>query len=231
MCTIIGFNGKGRTILKNNFIIQDILNKILFVRGRDGVGIAIYGHTIKELRTWYIPRNIIREYKLNRIITAIGLRIFGMISHCNECIYSVLIHARAIPETENQKGLQPVRYKNIVLIHNGLIYNDKEILPAKYHGYIDSLALAYYLNSRKNITEQIFNEIRGSYSVLYIDMNDDSLNYITNYMPLYRYRINDNELSIYTNIEPKYVVDGTSKYSKHLYAEDIKPYSFGTITI
>jgi len=224
MCTVIGFKyNKKRSYLFENFLFKFLYDNLL-IRGRDGIGLTVYDVNINKFKTKYINKDVIIKYPKQKLISSI----VNIIRNYTDKISYVLIHSRAIPETENNNMLQPVRYKNIILIHNGLIYNDKDILPNIYNDKIDSLAIAYYIN-QNGLNDQIFQDVKGSYTVLYIDNDNNTFGYITNYQPLYKYTYDNNVISIYTNIEPAYLNTVKDEFIDDICIEDIKPYSKGFI--
>jgi glutamine phosphoribosylpyrophosphate amidotransferase len=207
-----------RDYLLKRQVLGKFLSEITLIRGRDGIGITVYDITKQRFKSLYINSATIVKFPKNKLFDVI---LNFIQNNINECGY-VLIQSRAIPETEPQKMLQPIRYKNIILIHNGLIYNDKQILQNS-EDKLDSLALAHYIQ-KNGLSEKIFTVVKGSYVSLFVDTNKKTLNYVVNYMPLYKYTIND-DLNIYTNIEPSCI-------QKHEYltcVEDIRPYSFGIL--
>jgi len=256
MCTIVGFKFRISSEKKNyrnmsevSYLLYSFLKSTLFVRGRDGVGISIVyidqddNNDINKKRflTRYFNDKDIFDLGISKFVNALVNMV--LFNSGVKPVY-VLIHSRAIPENEvNVKSLQPVRYKDTIIVHNGTIYNDKEILSELYNKYknkyefIDSLAIAKYVNdnfskifSNKNNTDKIFNNIKGSYSVIGTHQNR-YLFYIVNYQPLYKYQLNTNiiDLNIYTNIEPE-VIDSEIKNETIKCVNEIEPYNFGVIS-
>jgi hypothetical protein len=209
-----------QNFLLERHLLGKFLSDITLIRGRDGIGITAFDIEKQRFGSLYIDKSTIIKYPKNKLFEIVLNFIAKNISE----VGYVLIQSRAVPETEPQKMLQPIRYKNIILVHNGLIYNDKQILPYN-DNKLDSLALAYYIQ-RNGLTSSIFIDVKGSYASLFIDTDKKTLGYVVNYMPLYRYTLK-NDLNIYTNIEPNYIQDDEI----FVCVEDIQPYSMNLLKL
>ena len=232
-----------------NYLLYRFLKSVLFVRGRDGIGISfipivndidnnnnVANKTMKRLDTRYFENSFVMKLGVKKFVSSlVNLIMFNSIRD-----NYVLIHSRAVPENEsNTKSLQPVRYKNTVIVHNGTIYNDKQILTDLYNKYntrefIDSLAIAKYINDNYDMifnkkNGKIFNDVKGSYSVIGVYQNRYMF-YLVNYQPLYKYQLNTDiiDLDVYTNIEPE-VIDNEIRDEIIKCVNEIEPYSFGII--
>jgi len=110
-------------------------------------------------------------------------------------LFTLLWHNRAIPESEEQtKKTQPLESEHFILVHNGIISNDKEILWNK-HWKIDSYSILQLLEnwlkmSKSTISLEILfstfvvNDIKWSYWLcLYRKDTRESLIW-TNFQPL-----------------------------------------------
>ena len=236
MCTIVGIElDESSSILFTDIwkrrLLEIVLSDLLFIRGRDGIGIAILNDSNTKFKTKYLSKDIIINMPNIKIVSSIVNYIAN-----NSWVRRILVHSRAVPETESNKGLQPIRYKDIVLIHNGLIYNDKEIYKTYdkrflNKQYIDSYSIAVLLNNKYNnglsINDTVFDNLKGSYAVLYTVRNDNRIRYLVNYNPLFIYKFFDN-FTVYTNIEPEYYDFEFVKFlQEYEYCiKEIEPYSF-----
>lgn len=97
-------------------------------------------------------------------------------------------HTRLITNSEAEN--QPVRYKDIILLHNGIILNDKEILlENNYNGdsFLDSTALAVAIHNffEKNLPSEelsnyLSNIVSGTYSIAAMNLASGKIILATN---------------------------------------------------
>jgi len=212
MCTIIGATINTKTIRYKDFMqLANLMIEILPTRGRDGFGYYI--------QTDIYDSYTYKSYQYNRIKSSFLCDIKDAINNSEEYL-GILMQARAVPETEEYTSLdkiQPLIGDEYVLVHNGLIYNDKE-LAEKYD--IPENEIPYDSHIILELLEREINpvkELNGSFSVLYFDKEEPKqLYYMVNYQPLYVVR--DTNYVLATNV-------------KLFNAFEIEPYTYGSISI
>jgi len=152
-------------------IVSEITKK-LSIRGRDG-----YGYFAMYKETEEIDKKMINPEKF------VGLK-------QNPIIY--LANSRAVPTTEYETGAgfelrnqQPFENERYVVVHNGIIANDKEL--------IQNFDLEPSANVDSSILPELFLRvgvvtglklIKGSFAILCWDKIDEKLYAAKNFMPL-----------------------------------------------
>ena len=212
MCTVVGVVSRGI-----NREVARVISDILPIRGRDIFGIeTIDGRGSRD----NLP---LPSYKIYDLLVDSPISV---------------LQSRAIPETEercnalicSKYGIAPSVYKDVVVAHNGIIYNDRELLSEvedraeidkmiRENVYVDSVIIPRLLYKYKNekigkpsilgyikTIENVFNgKIKGSYAcVIMFKKCKEALFFITNYLSMFCYIINDENI-IVTNIEPDYI--------------------------
>ncbi|MAH51933.1 hypothetical protein CMI37_39310 [Candidatus Pacearchaeota archaeon] len=153
--------------------VNDIIQS-LSLRGRDGVGYYIAQKESNGI--W--NKKIINPENINLIL---------------DVEYKWLIaNSRAIPTTEYEtdagqdlKNQQPFMGERFVVVHNGIIANDKELIK-KYklnpESKVDT-AILPELFEKLGIVPAL-KELKGSFAILCYDKIDDALYIAKNFMPL-----------------------------------------------
>jgi len=101
---------------------------------------------------------------------------------------SVLVgHNRKATKGEiSDENAHPFNRGDIVLVHNGSLFNHKQVANTE----VDSEAIADALNTHDNgDLETVFGKLTGAYSCVWYDNRDQTLNFFRNgARPMYLYR-------------------------------------------
>ena len=234
MCSINGFikfSTKSPTDLNNK--LTEII-KCAEDRGRDSFGFAFisYENEVKQVRFTDRPSNVLgKSYNIPNMDT----------------VRICLNNNRAEPTTEfvlNKRieDVQPyISYDgNTVIVHNGTIANDKEILEKLKHKpdtKIDSAVIAEYLSQSWDgkhigvLKNYLMNTFIGSYALCIWDKrNPDVIHLATNYKPLYTC-YNRNEDILYFSSFPEYMDPMYFSIFNENTIQEIKPYTLNTINL
>ena len=187
MCTYFVLHRKHKSNFNNILIpkIEEILQK-----GRDAIGII------------YITNNDISRMTMSNELIRNFPTIYDIILDwfLTGRVNTVVIHSRAIPETENTELIQPIMYYNpstdyfnILAFHGLLSKSDTEYLysivnPKKpINEYIDAELLLMALIDH-NFSE-ILNEIENNYSFVHIKTNCETteITVCNKILPVYIY--------------------------------------------
>jgi len=163
--------------------MRNIISK-LELRGRDGVGVFI-----QQLRNKSTIR-IKEEEKSSTIKNRISVI---------ESNSVILANSRATPSTEYATGSgfsvenqQPFENDRYVVVHNGLIYNDKELIKQytlSPSSSVDS-AILPELFSKLGVLKGL-SQINGSYAIVCFDKLKEKLYVAKNFLPLYWVKMSD----------------------------------------
>jgi 7-cyano-7-deazaguanine synthase len=189
-------------------VVNEIIKK-LSIRGRDGYGYYAESHS-------NLVKRAIREiYKFpDNAEMHIDLPFTSKI---------ILANSRAVPTTEYETGAgfdtknqQPFENKRYVVVHNGIISNDKALIK-KYNlmrtSKVDS-ALLPDLFSKVGVVEGM-KLLKGSFAILCWDKKDEKLYVGKNFMPL-RFWVSEGKL-IFVSLE-EMLPDNYSSY-------EVEPYT------
>jgi len=188
MCTYFVLHRKRKTREINNVLVPKI--EEILQKGRDAVGII------------YITNNDISKMSMdNELIENFPIMYEIILDwFTSGRVDTIVIHSRAIPETENTELIQPIMYYNpsteyfhILAFHGLLSKNDTEYLynivkPKKQiDKYIDAELLLMALMDY-DITE-ILNEIENNYSFVHLKTNCESTKIVAcnKILPMYIY--------------------------------------------
>ena len=161
MCGIMGYYSFGKTIPDKEKITN--MFSLLETRGRDASGFAfieddeLVVHKAPIKSSDLIKTDEWKKLKLPRV----------MILHCR---------MKTQGDEKNNKNNHPLFSKNgTAIVHNGIIYNDKEIFGKKQRdGEVDSESILHLLSmkTRGNKIKRLFDRVEGSFAVAVIDKND-----------------------------------------------------------
>ena len=161
MCGIMGFYSFGNTLPDKEKITS--MFSLLETRGRDASGFAFIDDN--ELVVHKAPiksSDMIKTDEWNKLTLP-----KVMILHCR---------MKTQGDEKNNKNNHPIFSKNgIAIVHNGVIYNDKEILSKKQRdGECDSESILHLLSMkiRGDKIKRLFDRIEGSFAVAVIERND-----------------------------------------------------------
>lgn len=194
MCTISWvISLDGQTLWESNLeAFMNVLSKGRN-RGKDGVWIYTNSNTLNLLKVeWNI-----KEKKKEILTKSLYPLVYPVVSKENDILTSIYGHNRAIPESEeNNDHTQPLESENYVLVHNGIIWNDKELFPD--HQGIDSGVILKLIEEHKydSFSENVFyalNQIKGSFAVAIYDKRSREHILATNFQPL-SYKISNGKL-------------------------------------
>jgi len=185
MCTISGVISLEELLNKDHCI--DFMNILCKGRdrGKDGVGVYTNSKGLLKVEEDIKERKEeVLESDLIPLVEQGSLR----------CI---LGHNRAIPESETQNDhTQPLESTNYVLIHNGIIWNDKDLFPD--HTGIDSGVILKLIEENKydSFSENVFyalSQVKGSFAIAVYDKKGGEYILATNFQPL-SYKISNGAL-------------------------------------
>jgi len=169
MCGIVGVVGFPKET------VDEVLQN-LSLRGRDGIGY----YTQKGKGNYRAFKSLVNPKDLNS-------------SHYKDGFRSMLVgNARAVPTTEFQSGAglstenqQPFSNKRYVVVHNGLLANDKELIKQfdlKTSSPVDT-AILPELFSKLGVEEGLRN-LEGSFSIVVYDREENALYAGKNFTPM-----------------------------------------------
>jgi glucosamine 6-phosphate synthetase-like amidotransferase/phosphosugar isomerase protein/DNA-directed RNA polymerase subunit RPC12/RpoP len=182
MCGIMGYYAFGE-ILPNKKKIEDMFT-LLETRGTDASGFA-YLNNKNELQ---ITKAETPASELVKTISWRGLQLPKI----------MIFHTRMKTQGEpsNNMNNHPLfTKKGLAIVHNGMIYNDKEIFGTKEKrdAEVDSEAILLQLSSKsKDPIKKVFETLEGGFAVASIDKNKPSE------LVLFR---KDNPIELYYNSE------------------------------
>lgn len=134
-------------------------------RGRDATGAA-----------WFEPEN--NMIKLTKIGVAAEKFIPAREEIIPENAPVMILHTRTGTHgsATNRNNNHPIHHRNIVGVHNGVLWNDKELFKELGHernGEVDSEAIMALLSDDASPTEEL-SRIGGDAAVAWLDVNDAS---------------------------------------------------------
>jgi len=160
MCGIMGYYSFGNTLPDKEKITT--MFSLLESRGRDASGYAFIERD--ELLVHKAPIKSSDMIKTDEWKKLTLPKV--MILHCR---------MKTQGDEKNNKNNHPIFSKNgIAIVHNGVIYNDKEILSKKQRdGECDSESILHLLSMkiRGDKIKRLFDRIEGSFAVAVIDRN------------------------------------------------------------
>ncbi len=161
MCGIMGFFSFGKTIPDKEKITN--MFSLLESRGRDAAGFAFI-----ENNNLIVHKKPIKSSELVEEADWKSLTLPKV----------MILHTRMKTQgsEKNNANNHPLFSKNgIAIVHNGIIYNDKEIIGKKQRdGEVDSESILHLLSTRTKADrlKRLFDRIEGSFAVAVIDRND-----------------------------------------------------------
>jgi len=196
MCGIFGLQlkQKNKELLKN---FTSFMLKESELRGRDASGIYLQSENIQS--TLKKPVN---GFQLTKLVDYSSFfenikddtsNIFNLIGQCR-----LATNGKIFINDFNQ----PIETENLTMLHNGIILNDLDLLNkfniTNKKEVSDSHNFAFFLDSlkKKNLSynkifEEIVKDIKGSYSIAFIDKNSEKIFFISNFGSLYFYKNDD----------------------------------------
>ena len=161
MCGIMGFYSFGNTVPDKEKITN--MFSLLESRGRDASGFAF-----------------IRDNNLIVHKDAIKSSEFVKTNEWKELTLpsSMILHTRMKTQgsEKNNANNHPLFSKNgIAIVHNGIIYNDKEIFGKKERdAEVDSESILHLLSikTKGDKIKRLFDKVEGSFAVAVLDRND-----------------------------------------------------------
>ncbi len=161
MCGIMGYYSFGNTMPEKEKITN--MFSLLESRGRDASGFAY----IKD-ENLIVYKDAVRSGELIKTKEWEELTL----------PFSMILHTRMKTQgtEKNNANNHPIFSKNgIALVHNGVIYNDKEIFGKKQRdAEVDSESILHLLSmkTRGDKIKRLFDRIEGSFAVAVIDRNN-----------------------------------------------------------
>lgn len=161
MCGIMGWYSFGKTIPDKEKITT--MFSLLESRGRDACGFAFI-----EDNNLIVHKKPIKSSELIKEADWKSLDLPRV----------MILHTRMKTQgsEKNNANNHPLFSKNgIALVHNGIIYNDKEIIGKKQRdGEVDSESILHLLSAKTkgDRLKRLFDRIEGSFAVAVIDRND-----------------------------------------------------------
>ncbi|MBV6421611.1 MAG: Amidophosphoribosyltransferase [Ignavibacteriaceae bacterium] len=161
MCGIMGYYSFGKTIPEKEKITT--MFSLLESRGRDACGFAFI-----EDNNLIVYKKPIKSSELIKEADWKSLDLPRM----------MILHTRMKTQgsEKNNANNHPLFSKNgIAIVHNGIIYNDKEIIGKKQRdGEVDSESILHLLSAKTkgDRLKRLFDRIEGSFAVAVIDRND-----------------------------------------------------------
>ena len=161
MCGIMGYYSFGKTIPDKDKITN--MFSLLESRGRDASGFAF----IRD-NNLIVHKDAIKSPELVKT------------DDWKELVLpsSMILHTRMKTQgsEKNPQNNHPLFSKNgIAIVHNGIIYNDKEIFGKKQRdAEVDSESILHLLSMkiRGDKIKRLFDRIEGSFAVAVLDRND-----------------------------------------------------------
>ncbi|MCK5020996.1 MAG: hypothetical protein KAS32_28550 [Candidatus Peribacteraceae bacterium] len=172
MCGIVGIFTEETTI--NNTTRKDMFGEMLFAdtfRGLDSTGVAVINHTGKR-----------RKKVFKRALAApdfLALRSYKKL--ISSAVPKIMIgHNRAATKgAVDDDTAHPFQYGNITLVHNGTLTFTHTLDEFTSAGFsVDSDWIAYAIN--KWGVEKAISQMQGSFSLVWYDSRDHSLNMLRN---------------------------------------------------
>jgi glucosamine 6-phosphate synthetase-like amidotransferase/phosphosugar isomerase protein len=161
MCGIMGYYSFGKTIPDKDKITN--MFSLLESRGRDASGFAfIRDHNL------IVHKDAIKSSELVKTNVWKELVLPS----------SMILHTRMKTQgsEKNNANNHPLFSKNgIAIVHNGIIYNDKEIFGKKQRdAEVDSESILHLLSMKfkGDKIKQLFDKVEGSFAVAMIDKNN-----------------------------------------------------------
>lgn len=207
-------------------------------RGKDGIGAYIEGkglskfkpyHTQKE-KKWANPTDpnyhLEREEELKEENQYFTTATIGDIIGRYNLPTAIFVHNRAIPESEVQTdNTQPIGSERYIVLHNGIISNDKEILWTK-EAPIDTYAVLHLLetSTKADFKDKVFEaleKIQGSYALAIYDSIWKETILVTNFQSI-AYKFTPEHLIFSTLAEYLELWD----FKKDSSISYMKPYSY-----
>ena len=226
MCSINGFINLKQKQNGEMVIVNEIINHGE-KRGKDSFGIYVKTNKNEFISKWIDkPTNV--SFTNKKFEFADG-----------EFPLLVLNNNRAEPTTEfienkTVNDTQPFCSKNYVVVHNGIIANDKE-LKQKYNFItetnIDSEVLPHLFetcNSDDEIADKLINEVKGSFALAFYNRETNKIYFATNYKPLFTMYSNG---SLYFSSMPEYLNPNYKSSLLEKIPVEIKPYSMFSICL
>jgi len=161
MCGIMGWYSFGNTTPDKEKITT--MFSLLESRGRDACGFAFI-----EDNNLIVHKKAIKSSELVKEADWKSLTLPGV----------MILHTRMKTQgsEKNNANNHPLFSKNgIAIVHNGIIYNDKEIIGKKQRdGEVDSESILHLLSAKTkgDRLKRLFDRIEGSFAVAVIDRND-----------------------------------------------------------
>ncbi|MBK9099486.1 MAG: hypothetical protein IPM14_15505 [bacterium] len=161
MCGIMGFYSFGNTLPDREKITT--MFSLLESRGRDACGFAFI-----EDNNLIVHKKPIKSSELIKEADWKSLTLPKV----------MILHTRMKTQgsEKNNANNHPLFSKNgIAIVHNGIIYNDKEIIGKKQRdGEVDSESILHLLTAKtkSDRLKRLFDRIEGSFAVAVIDRND-----------------------------------------------------------
>ena len=179
MCGIFGISminlKRGKLSTKNVEFVKQLTKDLLIEsesRGRDASGVCVT--TDKEVNLYKHNckgSNLVNTDKLNRVLD-IGDDFVSVIGHTR---------AKTQGSERNNYNNHPIKYGNIVGVHNGIISNDAELfrrMDIRRIGQVDSeiifALIDYYRRKGCSLTEasgKAASKLTGSFAHSFIDLN------------------------------------------------------------
>ncbi|MCZ2267836.1 MAG: hypothetical protein LC124_03180, partial [Ignavibacteriales bacterium] len=161
MCGIMGYYSFGKTIPDKEKITN--MFSLLETRGRDACGFAFI-----EDNNLIVHKKPIKSSELIKEADWESLTLPQV----------MILHTRMKTQgsEKNNANNHPLFSKNgIAIVHNGIIYNDKEIFGKKERdAEVDSESILHLLSikTKGDRIKRLFDRIEGSFAVAVIDRND-----------------------------------------------------------
>ena len=165
MCGIMGYYAFGKTIpdkkkIENMFVLLE-------TRGRDASGFAFIDQKTNKLKVTKAAKpasDLVRSKSWKSLVLT------------NKMIFHTRMKTQGEPS--NNMNNHPLFTKQgLAIVHNGMIYNDKEIFGRKQKrdAEVDSEAILALLSAKtkgKDRIKNIFNRLEGAFAVASIDQSD-----------------------------------------------------------
>lgn len=165
MCGIMGYYSFGSTLPDKNKIEK--MFTLLETRGRDASGFAFIDPMTKQLKVTKAPIQSSKLIKYPHWTTL-------------ELPKVMIFHTRMKTQGEQSNNMNnhPLFTKDgLAIVHNGQIYNDKEVFTRKVKrdAQVDSEAILAVLHKSKrkeDTIKRVFEELEGVFAVAIIDQNE-----------------------------------------------------------
>jgi hypothetical protein len=182
MCGIVGLMGKIRTVDHDRFAREAVLVDTL--RGGHATGVMHMYYDPKDKEDLFVNTykeavpgwEFVQSTKGHKILT------------CSTNSLAVVAHNRyATGGGMQDEHAHPFTYKNITLVHNGVLDNWRELMrtfniPTSVRDpwpTVDSASVAMFLAHVKDPTE-VLEAIEGAYSFVWFNSEDNTLNFARN---------------------------------------------------